>query len=74
MNLKRSKNSPTILELEETTPDSIPFSFENNCNDIVIKIKQKGEKQVFSKSFIFTKDHVYRMVIVEGRMARSSSL
>ena len=54
MNLKRSNNSPTILELEETTPDSIPFSFENNCNDIVIKIKQKGEKQVFLKSFIFT--------------------
>ena len=37
-----------MLSIEETTFETIPFTFENNCTDIVLKIKQEGEKQVGS--------------------------
>ena len=37
---------PNIVEVEETCLDSMPFIFENYCSELVLKIKQKGEKQV----------------------------
>ena len=37
--------SPPCVEIKEANTELVPFTFENNCSDLVIKIKQKDEKQ-----------------------------
>ena len=46
MRLKHFHGKQKIIEVEETSPENVPFTFENRCSELVIKIKQFGEKQV----------------------------
>ena len=48
-NVKYSRvyGKPNTVEIEETCEDSVPFTFENHCNELTLKLKQKGEKQVW---------------------------
>ena len=44
--LKTQPHQPNIIEICEVAGSgSVPFSFENNCVDLVMKIKQAGEAQ-----------------------------
>ena len=44
--LKTQPNEPNIIEICEVAGSpSVPFTFENNCVDLVMKIKQAGEAQ-----------------------------
>ena len=42
-----------IMEVDETTPATVPFTFENCCSELVIKVKQYGEKQVGLSGYPF---------------------
>ena len=43
---KKFTGKPVVIELKETALETLPFTFENNCSDLVLKVKQEGEKQV----------------------------
>ena len=53
MRLTQYYGKQNILEVEETTPASVPFTFENCCSELVIKVKQYGEKQVLLSGYPF---------------------
>ena len=47
LNLRSSVGTCMIIEIDETKSESGPFTFENHSSELVIKLKQDGEKQVF---------------------------
>ena len=54
-NVKYSRvyGKPNTVEIEETYEDSVPYTFENHCNELILKLKQKGEKQVWLMYNVF---------------------
>ena len=53
MRLTQYHGKQNIIEVEETSPENVPFTFENRCSELVIKVKQYGEKQVGLSGYQF---------------------
>ena len=54
-NVKYSRvyGKPNTVEIEEMYEESVPYTFENHCNELILKLKQKGEKQVWLMFNVF---------------------
>ena len=46
MRLSKYHGKQNVIHVEETSPENVPFTFENRCSELVFKVKQYGEKQV----------------------------
>ena len=49
MRLSHYHGKQNIIHVEETTAENVPFTVENRCSELVLKVKQCGESVVSVK-------------------------
>lgn len=43
--LSQYQGKQNIIHVEETSAENVPFTVENRCSELVIKLRQQGEAQ-----------------------------
>ena len=46
MEVGKDVGGKMVITVEDTEEENVPIKFENHCSQLVVKIRQTGEKQV----------------------------